>query len=99
MYNLIISESYKLGHSDKKVMLFNLIVGSWEVRYFGRLSGKTKYFAEIMEIIPAKQEIIIVHFHLLASIYIYPYQIPVNTGMYFAHKVVITYKIMVASPT
>ena len=91
------------------MMLFNLIVGSREVHYFGRLGGKTKYFAEIMEIGPAKQEImeigpakqelIIMHFHLFASIYIYPYQIPFNTGMYFAHKVVIIYKIMVTSPT
>lgn len=80
-------------------MLFNLIVGSWVVCYFGRLSGKTKYFAEIMEIIPAKQEIIITHFHLFASIYIYPNQIPVNIGMRFAHKAVIIYKIMVTSPT
>lgn len=36
-------------------MLFNVIVESWEVHYFGRLSGKTKYFAEIMEIIPTKR--------------------------------------------
>jgi len=73
MHNLIIPESYKLGHSaTKKVMLFNLIVGSWEVCYFGRLSGKTKYFAKIMEIILAKQEIIIMYFHLFACIYIYP---------------------------
>lgn len=80
-------------------MLFNLIVGSWEVHYFARLTGKTKYFAEIMEIIPAKRETITTRFYLFASIYIYPYQIPVNTGMCFAHKVVIIQKIKVASLT
>lgn len=79
-------------------MLFNLIVVSWEVHYFLRLTGKTKYFAEKMEIIPDKQETIAMHFYLFASIYIFPYQIPVNTGMYFAHKVVIMPRIKVGSP-
>lgn len=79
-------------------MLFNLIVRNWGLRYFARLTGKTKYFAEIMEIIPAKQETIATHFYLFASIYVLPYQIPVSTGMHFTHKVVIMHKIKVASP-
>lgn len=79
-------------------MLFNLIVGNWELRYFARLTGKTKHFAEIMEIILAKGETIAMHFHLFASIYVFPHQIPANTGMYFAHKAVIMHKIKVASP-
>lgn len=53
-------------------MLFNLI-GNLEVHYFARLTGKTKYFAEIIEIIPAIQETITMHFYLFASLYIFPY--------------------------
>lgn len=79
-------------------MLFNLIVVSGEVHYFVRLAGKTKYFIEKMEIISAKRETIALHFYLFASIYIFRYQIPVNTGMYFAHKVVMMPKIKAASP-